>query len=178
MPKKSYPARSAKDTGLGLGAVIYEALLLAYSLQLYRETQLSKAMPDTNWHREHQIALELMVVKCRVLDDFLTAAGDDKDDMHALDFAYDALTLGYPKLVGAFRKAINKRAAHLTWTRVKAAPLDPWEKVSKGVEVHAVEVLKETFAFIEVTLKGGTALQTSTHDGYWKALQTVYPTLI
>jgi hypothetical protein len=174
MTKSVYSPHSNEEDGLALGAIIYEALLLALSLHLHRDRRrFSEVVPGTNWNRERQIALELMVVKCRVLDDFLTSFGSKEDDIHALDFDYK-LSTEYAGLAEEFRIAINKRTAHLTWTRVKNVPLPDWDKVGDGAENHTREVLKETIRFLEKTLERGIQLQTPKHEGYWAALKLAY----
>jgi hypothetical protein len=148
MPKATYAPHSDEAKGHALGAVIYEALLLALSLHLRRAREQSiEHVPNAGWNRERQIALELMVIKCRVLDDFITSFGDKTNDIHAGDFNY---TPGpeYERLAVDFRDAVNKRTAHLTWTRVANAPLPDWDKVGGGAANHACDVLKETYRFI------------------------------
>ena len=168
MPK---PPRSPAEKGIALGTIVYDALLLALSLQVRRDgIRYGASVPGTDFRKEPQIALELMVVKCRALDDVLMSKSTNPDDVVASDFSYTR-SPGYGGLAGTtFRVAVNKRTAHLTWTRVDDWPLANWESVGAGVETYACDVLKETLLLVKHALANGETLSTK-HDGHWQTLQ-------
>jgi hypothetical protein len=171
-----YPSATAAEKGLALGTVIYDALLLALCLQVRQDRPPGKDhLPGTDFNAERQSALELMVVKCRGLDEFLMSSGKHRDDVLASEFRVGPRE-GYVQMASVaapavdLRDAANKRTAHLTWTRVREWPPKNWDDL--GLEKYARELLKELLLFVSTTLTNGAKLAPE-HEGKWQALQAV-----
>ena len=97
------PVRTHSELCAGLGHVIYDALLLALSLQVWRDRgTFDGRVTGTDFNRERQIALELMVVKCRTFDDFLMSNIKFEKDMVASEFTY-VPSGRYTELLHSFR---------------------------------------------------------------------------
>src|SRR5438876_3107137 len=94
--------KRANDLSMALGCVIYESLILAIAIRMWRTRKSRPKIPDLNWG-EAQIALELILLKTRALVDFLGSRGNNPDDIRASDFGY-RVTAGFKPLPQVFEK--------------------------------------------------------------------------
>lgn len=173
------PSPTADEKSCAVGSVVYNALLLALALELYRERGKYPGLTGTGWTREGQIAMELALVRCRALDDFLCDKGSKpSNDIYARrDFNYRVST-SYRALPTGFRDAINERTAHLTWSRTKA-PLPNFQNIGDGVEKYVEYVLAEAFAFVQQITQQPSGIQfiEKHHQTYWERLKELHAKL-
>jgi hypothetical protein len=73
--------RTDEEKNRALGSVVYEALLLGLGIQLYRERNRFLKLEFAQWTREGQIALELSLIRCRSLVEFLSGHSKRNDDI-------------------------------------------------------------------------------------------------
>jgi hypothetical protein len=177
--KESPPSPSADEKSRAVGSVVYDTLLLALALDLYRERGKYSKLAGTDWTREGQISMELGVVRCRALDDFLCDKGSgSSDDVWAKrDFNY-LVSPNYRPLPSSFREAINKRSAHLTWSRTKGALTD-FQAIEDGFEKHLECVFAEAFAFAQQITQPPSSIQLveKRHQTYWERLKELHAKL-
>lgn len=81
-------------------------------------------------------------IHCRSIMDFLDGRGTNQDDIRARDFFDDPATweaadsaVGKPGEYEAYRTAVHKLAAHLTYTRIDYAEQDAF-RPSKSIHDH------------------------------------------
>ncbi len=160
-----------QNKGIALGCVIYEALILSIAIQMRQSRRSRPKVAGLNWS-EAQIAIDVILLKSRVLADFLTCRGNNPDDIRASDFGYTMSSRLEP-MPKAFRDAINKRSAHLSWARV-AESLPDFEKVGAGIDVYAQRVMTEIHSFVKSMIAAGITPSLDRHKAYLNALETVY----
>ncbi len=177
--KKAPPSPLVDEKSRAVGSVVYDTLLLALALELYRERDKYSKLVDAGWTREGQIAMELCLVRCRALDDFLCDKGSKPcNDIYAKrDFNYQVST-NYRALPPGFRDPINERSAHLTWSRTKG-PLPNFQDIGDGVEKYVEYVFAEAFAFVQqITLPpSGIQFVENRHQTYWERLKELHAKL-
>jgi len=175
--KKSPPSPSADEKSRAVGSVVYDTLLLALALELYRERGKYSKLAGTDWTREGQISMELGVVRCRALDDFLCNRRRDSDDVCAEDFNYQ-VSANYRRLPSSFRQAINKRSAHLTWSRTKSE-LNGFQAIEDGFEKYVEYVFAEAFVFAQQITQPPSSIQLveKRHQTYWERLKELHAKL-
>ena len=167
------PSPTADEKSRAVGSVVYDALLLALALDLYRERGKYPKLAGTGWTREGQIAMELALVRCRALDDFLCDKGSKpSNDIYARRDLNYQLSTSYRALPTDFRDAINQRTAHLTWSRTKG-PLANFQNIGDGVEKYVEYVLAEAFAFVQQITQQPNGIQfiEKHHQAYWERLK-------
>jgi hypothetical protein len=151
----------------------------ALALELYRKRGNYPKLVGTDWTREGQIAMELALVRCRALDDFLCDKGSKpSNDIYAdRDLNYQVST-SYLALPTSFRDAINERTAHLTWSRTKG-PLANFQDIGDGVEKYVEYVLAEAFAFLQHITQRPSGIQfiEERHQTYWERLKELHAKL-
>ncbi len=167
--------KRANDLSMALGCVIYESLILAIAIRMWRTRKSRPKIPDLNWG-EAQIALELILLKTRALVDFLGSRGNNPDDIRASDFGY-RVTIGFKPLPQSFREAINRRCAHLSWMRVRQS-LPDFTEVDEGVDAYATNVMIEINSFIDAATAAGIVPSLDRHKAYLRALQKVWTQVI
>ena len=90
-----------------------------------------RMLRDAWLHRDNAFAYTAWFIHCRSVMDFLDARGSNPDDIRARDYfddpkawqQADAAT-SQPPDYDEYRTAVNKLAAHLTYTRVDYAEQD------------------------------------------------------
>jgi hypothetical protein len=171
------PSPTADEKSRAVGSVVYDALLLA--VELYRARGNYPKLAGTGWSREGQIAMELALVRCRALDDFLCDKGSKPlNDIYAKrDFQYQ-VGANYQALPTGFRDAINERTAHLTWSRTRG-PLPDFQEIGEGVEKYVEYVLAEAFAFVQQVTRQPSGIQfiEQRHQTYWERLKELHAKL-
>lgn len=173
----SKTAGTSGNRSIALGAVIYEALILAVAMKMRGSRRSRPRVPAIDWS-EAQIAIDVVLLKLRLFEDFLTSHRTKSDDMVASDFHIAYAPSGSLKLPKKVREAINKRMAHLSWARVGEEPPVPFTEVGEGIDVYAERVLKEVYKFITSAIEAGISPSRDTHKGYWDALKTLYAELV
>ena len=163
--------RSDRDLSIALGCVIYDALILATAIQVRRSRGSRPRLATLKWS-EAQIAIDVILLKTRVLVDFLTSRGKNPDDIRASDFKY-APSHTFTDLPDTFREAINKRSAHLSWTRV-ADSLPEFAEVDEGIDAYAHKVMLEVRSFTTSVIASGIVPVLERHQAYLTALETAY----
>jgi hypothetical protein len=163
--------KPTKDLSIALGCVIYDSLILAIAIQMWRTRKLRPKIPDLSWS-EAQIAIEVILLKTRVLVDFLTARGNNPDDIRASDFGYK-LSADFSPFPQTLRDAINRRSAHLSWMRV-AQSLPDFGKVDERLDAYATSVMTEINSFIAATMAAGIMPSLDRHRAYLGALRKIY----
>jgi DNA polymerase III epsilon subunit-like protein len=161
------------DLSIALGCVVHDALILAIAISMLRSRHSRPKIEGLNWS-EAQIAIDVILLKSRVLEDFVFSKGSS-DDILAKQFGYKP-SRTHGALPKAFRTAINKRSAHLSWTRV-AASLPEMTKVEEGLDIYAEKILAEIYSFVESAIKQGVTPSLDRHKRYWEALQREYAKL-
>jgi hypothetical protein len=170
-------APKPRDFGVAIGTVIYEALILAVAMQVRGTRHSRQRVPGLEWS-EAQIAIDVILLKVRLLEEFLFSNGTKKDDMFASQFPIAYAPPSSLALPAKVRHAINKRTAHLSWMRVADDPPPPFTAVGEGIEVYAQRILKEIYTFIAVAFAHGITPTRKTHQEYWEALEKLYAELI
>jgi hypothetical protein len=114
--------------------------------------RLSKAAPhvahdirmlhDAWAHLGNSFAYTAWFVHCRSIMDFLDGRGSNPDDIRAKDFFDDPATwesvdstVAKPATYEAYRTAVNKLAAHLTYERIQYADQDAFAP-SRAIHDH------------------------------------------
>lgn len=169
--------RTDEEKNRALGSVVYEALLLGLGIQLYRERKRFPKLEFAQWTREGQIALELSLIRCRSLVEFLSGHSKRNDDIkiNQIDPVYKRSKSYLDSVSFDFITAINKRCAHLTWQRANA-DLETFQEMNS--EESCLIVFREAYCFIgsQIT-KDGFAFVESRHANYWQELKLLYEDL-
>jgi hypothetical protein len=163
--------RSAVDLGLALGSVVFDLQLLGAAVLMVKQQGYSE---DERRRMRHPVrmATEVMLVKTRCLVDFLAPVGHDRDDITVYDFQLPAIEFG-PDMP-AFRNFVNKRAAHLTWKRVRriAEPAYPAAQTA----AFAFDVIAKAHLVVSSVLAGGIRLEDVDHQKrYAESLSQLAP---
>jgi hypothetical protein len=169
--------RTDEEKNLALGSVVYETLLLGLGMQLYRERNRFPKLKFAQWSREGQIALELCLMRCRSLEEFLSGRSNYKDDIqiNQIDPVYDRSECRVDSVNHDFITAIHKRSAHLTWKRA-TADLETFQEMN--FEESCLIVFKEAYCFIGLQItKGDYAFVEPRHTNYWQELQLLHEDL-
>jgi len=169
--------RTDEEKNLALGSVVYEALLLGLGIQLYRERNRFLKLEFAQWTREGQIALELSLIRCRLLVEFLSGHSKRNDDIkiNQVDPVYKRSKSYVDSVNLDFITAINKRCAHLTWERANA-DLETSQEMNS--EESWLIVFKEAYWFISLQItKGDFAFVETRHKNYWEELKLLYEDL-
>jgi hypothetical protein len=169
--------RTDEEKNRALGSVVYEALLLGLGIQLYRERNRFPKLKFAQWSREGQIALELCLMRCRSLEEFLSGRSNYKDDIqiNQIDPVYDRSECRVDSVNHDFITAIHKRSAHLTWKRA-IADLETFQEMNS--EESCLIVFREAYCFIGLQItKEGFAFVEQRHANYWQELKLLYEDL-
>ena len=178
------PLRDPEDLNRALGPVVYETLLLGYSLLVWRNRHNYSRLEHANWaSAEGQIALECAQIRCRSLHDFLTGKKSEEGGMSATsDFRYNnakkSKRTNRPLLDGPPRDRINKRSAHLTWDRIAdEIPNYDDNGVENNFPNYGNDIFDEALRFIDWWMKQNSEedfqFTKPHHEYYWQEYQVV-----
>jgi hypothetical protein len=161
---------SPRDLGIALGCVVHDMQLLATAL-LIRSSLFAPGTKPAVRRGPKRLASEVMLLKSRVLLDFL-AGGRDSRDIQIHEFGLSPRPLRPP--LDSFREFVSKRSVHLSWKRAQS-PLTPWHETHGiSLEECAIQVLTMAYEFVSEAMAGGVTLTLPHHQKRFSELQQQY----
>ena len=152
-------SRTNRDTGSGLGCVVYDMHLLATALLLRRDA-CANARSDLR-----NLADDMLPLKARSLIEFLTLKDRLKKRITVDDFGLDRKPV--PQELRNLFGFVSQRSAHLTWDRAQdPLPLRP------NIDRDGLRVLELANEACSQILEKGVTLSLPRHRTFYQALQS------
>ena len=164
--------RSINELGLALGCVIYDMLMLLIALSVHRRRTEYPCYDGLAWG-EPQIAIEVILLKCRSLMDFLSPR-TPYGDITIKDFECPGIVI--PEELRRFRASINKWSAHLSWQRVLQASQVAPQPIQATLEPNARLLLTQTRAVVSECLVR-VPLVEDRHHAFWRVFEREFARL-
>ncbi len=165
--------RTADDLGKGLGSVIYDMLMLLFALSVNRRRFQYPNYEELTWG-DPQIAIEVILLKCRSLMEFISPRTPTRDDIVITDFGQSPISL--PHKVQVFRKSVNQWAAHLSWQRVVKLPKGAPQPLQIDMDANGFWLLSKVMAAVRDSISAGVVL-TEHHQRFYRVFQREYEKL-
>jgi hypothetical protein len=151
--------KSTAEQSKGLESLLYEMVILASALLLRDKRAHFATYPRLQWGAA-QIALDVIRLKCRLLIDFFATRREHPDDMVCTDFHAPGwrLTISRDnrKRRIRFRRQVNPRTMHLSWTRVTGPAHDKADR--ELMEQITEDLLSQADGFVIACVHGGLPL--------------------
>ena len=163
--------RTRDELGKGLGSVIYEMLMLLFALSLNRRRFQYACYEDLTWG-DPQIAIEVILLKCRSLMDFISPKRRSCNDIVITDFGQAPITL--PHDVQVFRRSVNQWSAHLSWQRVLESPSDAPQPLQTEMDAYGFWLLSKANAVVRDCITAGIVLTEEPHQRFYRVFQREY----
>jgi len=156
--------RTSNELGIAVGCVVFDMQLLGAALLI---RTLGYTQPQRRRMRHpYRAAVEVMLLKSRVLLDFLAPKSRDKRDIQIQDFGLSPKVLSPP--LDVFRDFVSKRSAHLTWERAQD-PLPLWHEIHEvAQEACAFQILVASHDTVLDILAAGVAIVLPKHKSRYE----------
>ncbi len=149
-----------RDLGIALGCVVYDLRHLATALTV-RSRQFGRSLPVTVRNDAKRLASEVMLLKSRVLLEFLAPKSRNDRDIQVYDFNMAPVPL--PPPLGEFRDWVSKRSVHLSWSRAEAELPAFRDLHGISLERCAYQVFVLAHGIVQSLRQGGLELALGRH---------------
>jgi len=160
---------------MALGHVIYDMLMLLASLSVHRKRGSFPNFEGLTWG-EPQIAVDVILLKSRVLMDFLAPPRTAySDSIQIMDYGFKLYQL--PSDMLQFRRSVNQWSVHLSWQRVHRSTAQAAQPAQPDMEKHALWLLRTANKFVNEALASGFQLTEDLHRRFLSAFRSQFQKL-